>query len=287
MTTYKPLSFNRADVIQSKQTYGIWYGIAMGLAFSIFAWGRDAYLLSQTNALAPWLGFIGGLVPSVIVGGLAGALSARLDKAFFAILIWAIAGLIFAWLTVALPLQLSPRLLGLAEPGIKELLHYQYYPEFSARIGVAFGWIMIFMFISGLLQLPLSESAVFSTSLLGRVWPMLISVLLMGIAGTIVDGLNNELLRTPINEIDATIQFFVDNKGKEVDPAVSRRMRQGSLRAIQELITEDRSLVVSGYNEYLEEVDVLVKFEDAWVECLVLYGQPSNCKQVGPAKETE
>lgn len=284
MTTYKPLSFNRADVIRSKQTYGIWYGIALGIAFSIFAWGRDAYLLSQTNALAPWLAFISGLVPCVIIGGLAGGLSARLDKAFFSILIWAIAGLTFAWLTVALPLQFSPRLLGLAEPGIEELLHYEYYPEFSTRIGVAFGWIFIFMFIAGLIQLPVSESAVFSTSILGKVWPMLISVLLMGIAGTIVDGLNNELLRTPINQLDAAIQFFVDNKGKEVDPATSRKMRQGSLRAVEELITEDRRLVVSGYNEYLEEVDVLVKFEDAWVECLVLYGQPSNCKQVGQAQ---
>jgi hypothetical protein len=225
--------------------------------------------------------FFGGVIPAVIIGGLAGGLSARLDKAFFAVLIWAVAALIFAWLTVMLPLQITPRLLGLAEPGLKGLLHYEYYPEFSARIGVAFAWITIFMFISGLLQLPLSESAVFSTSVLGKVSPMLISLVLMGIAGTIVDGLNNELLRNPINELDATIQFYIDNQGKEVDLKESRRMHQGSLRAIHELVTPERSLIVSGHNEFLEEVDVLVKFKDAWVECQVLYSQPVNCKQVG------
>jgi hypothetical protein len=283
MTMYKPLSPNRSDVMRAKHMYGIWYGVALGLAFSIFAWGWDAYLLSQINALAPWLKFIGGVIPCVIIGGLAGALSARLDKSFLAIVIWVTTALIFAWLTVALPLQISPRLLAMAEPGIEGLLHYEYYREFSTRIGVAFGWIMIFMFISGLLQLPLSESAVFSTSLLGKISPMLVSLLLMGIAGTIVDGLNNELLRNPVAEMDATIQFFVDNKGNDIDPQLSRRMHQGSLRAVNDLVTVDRSLIVSGYNEYLEEVDVLIKFEDAWVQCLVLYNQPTNCNQVGQA----
>lgn len=281
MTMYKPLSPNRADVVHSKQIYGIWYGLALGLAFSIFAWGIDAYLLSRANTIFPWLKFFGGVVPAVLIGGLAGWLSARLDKAFFAVLIWTVAALIFAWLTVNLPLQIAPRLLGMAEPGIEQLLHYEYYPEFSARIGVAFAWITIFMFISGLLQLPMSESAVFSTSLLGKVSPMLVSLVLMGIAGTIVDGLNNELLRKPIDELDATIQFYVDHQGQEVDLQESRRMHQGSLRAINELVTPERSLIVSGYNEYLEEVDVLVKFRGAWVECQVLYSQPVNCKQVG------
>jgi hypothetical protein len=280
MTMYKPLSFDRSNVVKTKQAYGIWYGVAVGLAFAIFAWGWDAYVLSQTNAIAPWLKFIGGLIPCVIVGGLAGALSAWLDRAFLAVLFWAAAGLIFAWLTVTLPLEIAPRLLGMAQPGMEGLLHYESYPEFSTRIGVAFGWIIIFMFISGLLQLPLSESAVFSTSLLGKASPMLISLLLMGIAGTIVDGLNNELLRNPIREMDATIQFFVDNAGKDVEPQTSRKMHQGSLRAVGDLVTAERELIVSGHNEYLEEVDVLIKFENAWVECLVLYNQPSNCKRV-------
>jgi len=280
MSTYKPLLSNRADVVRSKRIYGIWYGVALGFAFSIFAWGVDAYLLSKTTALFPWLKFIGGAIPAVIVGGLAGWLSARLDKAILAVFIWILAALFFAWLTVMLPLQISPRLLVMAEPDIQGLLHYEYYPEFSSRIGVAFAWITIFMFITGLLQLPMSESAVFATSVLGKISPMLVSLVLMGIAGSIIDGLNNELLRKPIYEMDATIQFFVDNRGREIDKQESRKMHQGSLRAIQGLVSSDRTLVVSGYNEYLEEVEVLVQFEDAWVECLVLYSQPVNCKQV-------
>lgn len=281
MNQYKPLSSNRTDVIRAKRIYGTWYGAALGFAFSIFAWGVDAYLLSQVNSIYPWMKFIGGVVPSVIIGGLAGWLSARLDKGFLAVFIWAVAALAYAWLTVMLPLQIAPRLLSMAEPGIGELLHYEYYAGFSARIGVAFVWLFIFVSILGILQLPLSDSAVFSTSVLGKVWPMLISIVLMSISGTIIDGLNNELLRKPIYALDETIQFQLDNLGREVDAAEARRMHVGSLRAVGNLVTLERRLIVSGYNEYLEEVDVLVKFEDAWVECQIFYSQPVNCKQVG------
>jgi hypothetical protein len=280
MKLYKPVTPERPDVLRSKWIYGCWYGVALGLAFSIFAWGIDAYVLSQANSLHPWLKFIGGVIPSVLIGGIAGWLSARLGKALFAVAIWALAAGAFAWLTVMLPLQITPRLLEMIEPGIRGLLHYEYYTGFASRIGIAFVWIAIFVTISGLLQLPLSDSAVFSTSFLGKVAPMLVSLVLMGISGTIIDGLNNELLRTPLQTMDATIQFYVDHQNSEVDPMLSRKMHLGALRAVQEAVTPNRSLIVSGYNEYLEEVDVLVRFDHAWVECSVLYNQPINCAEV-------
>lgn len=280
MSAYKPISAERADVLRAKRIYGIWYGAALGLAFSLFAWGIDAYLLSRTNSLYPWLKLIGGVIPSMIIGGLAGWFSARSNRPIFAVLIWAVASSAFAWLTVMLPLQIAPRLLALFEPGIRELLHYEYFAGFSSRIGVAFIWIAIFVTIAGILQLPLSDSAVFSTSIMGKFSPMLISLILMGISGTIIDGLNNELLRSPVQSMNATIQFYLDHQGKEVDLGESRKMHLGSLRAVQDTITPTRSLIVSGYDEYLQEVMVLVKFDSAWVECKVFYNQPLDCKQI-------
>ncbi|HEX9330809.1 MAG TPA: hypothetical protein VF896_02900, partial [Anaerolineales bacterium] len=67
----------------------------------------------------------------------------------------------------------------------------------------------------------------------------------------------------------------------EVDPLESRKMHQGALRATKDLITPQRQLTVSGYNQDLGEVHVLVKYKNAWVECQVFYNQLSNCKQVG------
>src|SRR5215207_9835242 len=105
MSTYRPISADRSDILRAKRIYGIWFGAALGLTFAVFAWGVDAFLLSTMNSLYPWLKFAGGAVPTMIVGALAGWLSAKFDKPIIAFLIWAVASLSFAWLTVMLPLQ--------------------------------------------------------------------------------------------------------------------------------------------------------------------------------------
>jgi len=117
----------RPEVMRAKHAYGLWFGIALGLTFSIFAWGIDAYRLQLINGLHPWIKFLGGAIPCMIVGGFAGWLSARLDKPFLAMLLWAAAASVFAWLTVSLPLQILPRILSFIEPGITDLLHYTWY----------------------------------------------------------------------------------------------------------------------------------------------------------------
>jgi hypothetical protein len=281
MTAYKPLSTEHQNIIRAKQIYGIWYGASLGFFFAFFTWGLDAYTLSKINSLEPWLKFAAGAFLCAAAGGLTGWLAARQDKPILALLIWIVFGFFLAWLVVTLPTVIFPRLLGLLEPEAQQYLHYVYYPEFSTRIGVAFAWIIIFVAIAGLLQLPLSEGAVFSTSVLGRIAPMLVGLVLVGIAGTIVDGLNNELLRRPVESLNATIQFAVDHQGQQVDQTESRKMRQASLRTVKDLVSPNWKLIVSGYDAFLGEVDVLAKFDKAWVECQVFYNQPVNCKQVG------
>ena len=280
MSNYQPLFTDRSDIKNAKQRYGIWFGIVLGFIFAAFAWGIDAYLLSTMNGLHPWIKFACGELLCMSVGALAGWLAAKLDKPLLALVIWVTVALFFAWLTVALPLQAAPRLLNILEPETRSLLHYSAYEAFASRVGVAFAWIVLLVAINGLLQLPLSEGAVFATSILGKLAPMLISLVLMGIAGAIIDGLTNEVLRAPLDAMNSTIQFYVEHQGQTVDPAESRKMHLGSLRAISDRVSSQRALTVSGYDQYLGEIDILVKFEKAWVECQVFYNQPSNCKEV-------
>jgi hypothetical protein len=277
----KTSSAGNPAILQFKHRFGIWYGVALGLSFAIFAWGVDSFLLSRMNGLLPWLKLLGGILPCVILGGVVGWLSARLDRPLFAMLLWAGAASVFAWLTVSLPLQITPRILSLADPDIQDLLHYTYYETFSTRFTVAYIWIAIFVSLAGLLQIPLSDSAVFSTSSFGRIVPMLVTLVLMAICGTIVDGLNNEKLRGPVDAVNTAVQFALENRGRELDPAESRRMRQGALRSVGELITPERKFIVSGYDQLLERVQVLARFEGAWVECDLIVNQLIKCEPVG------
>lgn len=271
----------RPDVLHAKHAYGIWFGAALGATFSIFAWGLDAYALSRMHGLYPWLKFLAGVIPCMLIGGLTGWLAARSDKPLLALLLWGVAASVFAWLTVSLPLQIAPRILSLAEPELDDFLHYTYYEAFSSRLVIAYVWLAIFISLAGLLQIPLSDSAVFSTSLFGKIAPMLVTLILMAICGTIVDTLNNELLRSPIDAVDTTVQFLLENRGREIDVLEARRMHLGALRPVTDLVTPERKFIVSGYDQFLEQVQVLARFEEAWVECKLVANQLIFCEQVG------
>lgn len=285
MKTFQPYNTERADVVRAKHTYGIWFGASLGLLFSIFAWGIDAFMLGGMNSFYPWVKFAGGALPCMLAGGFTGWLSARLGKPAIAFLLWAVTAFFFSWLTVALPLRITPILLGMVDPDIQGLLHYTLYDNFTTRINAAYIWIGIFVALSGLLQLPLSETAVFSTSTMGKTSPMLVCLVLMGICGMLIDGLNNELLRSPIKAMNETLQYAVDHEGQEVDPLDSRRMRLASLRKVEDLVTPEYKMIVSGYDELIVEVNVLIRFKNAWVECDVLYNQPVTCERVGDNPE--
>ena len=275
------LRADRTDVVQAKYNYGIWFGAINGLLFALFAWGVDAYQLQRINGMYPWLKFLVGVVPCMIVGGLAGWISARSEKPLVAMFLWIAAAAAFAWLTVNLPLQVIPRLVTWMEPDTHGLLHYTYYEQFNFRFGVAYFWLAILAALTGLLQLPLSDSAIFSTSAFGRISPLLLSMVLMAISGNTMDNLNNELLRGPIEALNSTTRFFIEHKGEHIEPVQTRQNHLASLRTVQDLVTPKRKFIISGYDELLGDVQVLVQFQNAWVECEVLYNQPLMCKPVG------
>src|SRR5262245_28894588 len=142
MTLYpSELPADRADILRSKYMYGIWYGVVVGVTFSIFTWGVDAYELHQINGLYPWLKFFLGVFPCMLVGGLAGWLCARIGKPLLGLLLWATAASVFAWLTVNLPLRIIPLIVPLMEPDLRDLLHYTYYEQFAFRFGIAYAWL--------------------------------------------------------------------------------------------------------------------------------------------------
>jgi hypothetical protein len=102
----------------------------------------------------------------------------------------------------------------------------------------------------------------------------------MFINGVIVDTLNNEPLRTALLHMDNTVQFAVQHQGEEVDRALARTMRMSSLRAVQDAISQPRKLIVGGYDQYLDQIHILIRFGSTWADCVVVYNQPSFCEYV-------
>lgn len=278
------LSLNSVElkIKRRKQAFGLFYGLAAGLAFSIALWGLDGYNQARAFAYFPWLKFAAGTPLILLIGGLAGWLTSRFEKPLLGIFIWAGAAAAFAWLTIIVPIVITPAALKLLEPDFESLLRYSFYDNSSQMAAVAFGWIMIAAFIVAAIQIPMIEQAVFSTSLYGRIAPHLIGILLLFVSGTIADSLNNQLLRDPLISMNNTIQFALDHSEQEVDSKAARQIHLASLRPVETFITPERRLVVSWFDPLLENVTILINFDGQWVECSTIFNNPLNCTVVAP-----
>jgi hypothetical protein len=147
---------------------------------------------------------------------------------------------------------------------------------------VAFVWVALFVCLAGILQIPLAEPAVFSTSFFGKIAPLIVCSIIMIISGTILDTVINEPLRSPILEMNETIQFSLDHRGEEIDRALAQAMHMTSLRGIQDVIDRPRRLIVGSFDQWFGQVNIFVQFGDTWVDCVTVYNQPSFCKYVIP-----
>jgi hypothetical protein len=57
-------------------------------------------------------------------------------------------------------------------------------------------------------------------------------------------------------------------------------MHLTSLRAVQDVLEQPRRLIVGTFDEWLGQVNVLTQFGNTWVDCAVIYNQPSFCSYV-------
>jgi len=122
------------------------------------------------------------------------------------------------------------------------------------------------------------DTAVFSISVFGKIVPFLVCAVFMGIAGFVIDDLVNVPLRKAILSVETPIQFILDHRGLEVDPAISRKNHAGSLHGVIDAVSASRQLIVSSYDDNFALIYVLVHFEDAWVVCTTVNSQASYCQ---------
>ncbi len=276
-------SEKRRELASAKYRYGTLYGALAGLVFACAVWGLDALFLSQAHVLFPWLKLIVGVFPCVGFGALAGRLVARLDKTVWSILVWLAVLALFTWLSLIIPFVIAPRLVVWLKPDLKGALDFVYYPAFQYQFGATLIWASLFGLITGLVQLPLTESAVFSNSWLGKVAPLLVPLILMVVAGSWIDTSDNKSLRSSLVNLDRAIQYTLDHRGQAIDSQTNQDLHLYALGSVTDLLDRPRWLTVRSYNSNLDDVRVLVQFGDAQVNCEAVSEQPLFCARAAPA----
>jgi len=277
------VDFERENAQQrrtNRQTYvfNAAYGLVAGTAFALAMWGRDAVALSQAHAFFPWQKLILGVVLCGLVGVICGLVTARRDGGCLTVGIWVAGAAGLGWITVGLPLQIMPIISENLEPELAGLLNYSVGQEFVVRFWIAFGWTAVFMAICGLLQQTLVDSSIAGINAFAKTLPLSIAVILMAIGGVLLDGLVNEPFREAIHSLAAPIDFILEHQGESISREDAREYRTTAFRSVQELVSEERSLIVRQYDESFGRVDVLIQFETGWVQCTTVYRQPTFCK---------
>jgi hypothetical protein len=272
----------RPDILRERHRFGLFLGIFAGLAFAAATWGFDAVLLSRIHAYQPWLKWMVGALVCAPAGGLAGWLSARLDKPIFSVLLWLAASAVFAWLSTVNSFRIFPSLIVQIDPEFASFMNYTVYQNLGTRTALAYMWTGIFGVIVGVLQLPLSEGAVFSASYGYKGIPVQVLMLIMGLCGVIVDNLNNEPLRAPVVSLHRVVAFAIETRGQELDPKLAREMRRSTVREIEDWLGRPYYFVVASFDRELGLVHVYANFGGDWADCTVVYNQPSFCKPLAP-----
>lgn len=268
----------KPELSRQKQIAGLLYGLAGGLSFAIFAWGIDGLVLSRAHGAFPWIKFIPGLLICLISGGLVGWLTVKIHHIFLSILFWLALAYLCSNLILWLPLRVAPFLIKIFNNSLGAYLKYPYYADFSQNLWFGFVVIGIVAIINALIENILIEQALFTSGKYAIIVPLIVSALSFGLVGNSGDSLFNRNIREPIQVVDNLIQFAQDNYGKNVPLEISRSMHLAALNPVMEYVERDRKLILSNFDEYLGQVDILVDFEGKWVKCTTIYNQVTDCK---------
>lgn len=264
-------------VHHKKLRLGALYGMVGGLAFSLLAWGADAWMLAQANAVYFWVKFIPGLFISVALGGIAGWLTVLIHRHGFALLLWGLLGAVYSWLVVWLPFTAAPAITSLLDPSLADKMNYSTIQDMNQFRIVSLLIVGVVAIICGLLELNLIDQAILSPYISGTVMAMLVCAVLFGLIGSAADHMINTTLREPVQVINNMLQFAQENAGVDVPKATARKMHLSATYQLGELVHKPRRLTLISVDENLVMMNILVDFEGTQVVCSTIFAQPTDC----------
>ena len=276
MTQTKPSKkrFRDPDTLKA----GLIYGVLGGLAFAFTAWGIGAIQLANASAGYPWLKFAVGAVLCVLIGGIAGWLTALADNGFVGAFVWFLAGISFCWIASHLPFEGLTFLLNRLDarlPGIS----YPYPDSMQQRMVVVYMLVVLLSTLAGILQTTILDSVQRASTGFMRVMTTLLVVPFFALAGLVTAEYVNQPLETPLVVIGDLLKFNQQVKGQKLDPKVIAETHYRALGPIQDLAIKPYRLYLGSYDpEYLDSASVLIDFSGQWAECTVSSASVGVCK---------
>ncbi len=267
------------QVKAENQRIGLAFGVLMGLAFVLGAWGSDAVEMWQASAQLPWLRLALGVVLVIPLAGLAGWLVALSDNALVGLVVWFGAGVLFSYWAGHIPYELVSWVVGRINPDFQGQPIYPFNESAETRLWMAAALSGVLFGIGGALQTMVVDTARTTSIAARRLLTFVVCIPFFVGAGILTDMLVQRPLRQPLVIVNELIQFALETEGQEVDKNLARSMHLGAVKSIISLLHQPRRLIMGDYDlDTLESGRVLVDFNGVWTRCWVIAGQPSFCQ---------
>jgi len=253
-------------------------GMLCGFTFAAVAWGYDAVVLAKAHAAMPWLKFIVGLIPSLILGGFSGWMTMRINNLFVRMIFWVVIAIMFSYLASYVPFTATPYFMRLIDPVMGERVIFDQLQAITARRFVVMIMIIFFLFIAGMTFENASDSIRNSRGIAGMVFSAILLVAFFAGAGYIVDSNFNTDLRIPIIALDERLEYVAT-----VDPTTLNDFDQRALRRYTKLDVDfsvKRRLLITTFDQYFTQMEILVDFDGKLATCNVINGHASTCAMV-------
>ncbi len=255
------------------------FGALAGVIYSAVAWGIDGYQLSQSNAILPWTQFIIGAVMCGLLGALAGWLTYRLNNIFLTFIIWAVTGMLFAWIGNHMQFTLYPLVMRMVSPALAGQMNFQMTEAIRAAQFLVWAAVTGLCVLGGMLFVNQVEGAVESAGILGPLLPILVMGVIFSFAGFAVRDNLTQQMSEPVVGANRHIQMVLESEGKTLDQKAANRLRLSAFDDLQDLLHRPRRLALVGYDDMVSDMHVLIDFGGAHVRCSVLGNLINFCNR--------
>ena len=268
----------KPEVSKRKQKAGLLYGLIAGLAFAVFAWGADAFLLARAHGAFPWIKFIPGMIICLAAGGLVGWLTMLFKRASFGTVAWLGLGLLFSRLVYWLPVKVLPGVVSIMNPPIGDYLNYTDSRQINEIAWLGSSILLMVAIGFGAYEREQITESVYSNRSRNFIVSMLICFISFGLAGMLADSLINERMRQPIQVLDRSFHYVLENEIPELPEDLARVTDLEEIKKFASFIPGKRLLIPSSLLQGADQVEVLIILDGMWVKCTTVFSRIISCK---------
>ena len=268
----------RKKPVQLRRNFHLLIGALGSLAYVIFSWGVDGFLLQQHNGSMPWLKLAFGFPTVLLIFLIATSISIRNNNLIIRALTWIAAATILSFTISFLSFQGMEFAWKTVYPNLSDQISYTLLETIRGRLFVIIVMSNILFFIGGMLVESASEAMFKSSGLIGWVLPILFCLAFFGGAGYVADANFNFQLRDQIISVNEQISEAALMNSSQMTERQERLIRRFTKLNVQ--LDGPHRLFVSNFDESFTQSVILIDFDGIWASCTSINGLVGNCERI-------